>query len=302
MTGMYRLAVSFVGIALLCAPAFAEEPASAADWVDRGNAKFRQSRMIDALDAYRRADKLAPDSPQIAFNRGLAHYMLGETDKARELFNAALLTDDRRLEGRAKFNLGNCDYAGALSVQEENPRQAVRLLTNAINYYCDSLDLLPDNTDARKNMQMARQLIKQIEEQLEQQKQQQDQRDQNEQSEQEQQATTQPSRKDEQQPTSQPSEQEEQTSTQPAADEQQQQGHQGAEEQQQQGGEQAEQPDAARRQAEANEGEQEQREALKMSKEQAQRLLQAIRDKEQARRMQKAERRQRQPAQDGKDW
>lgn len=295
-----------------------DKPKTPADWITEGNARYESGQFVDALDAYNEAATLDAPKPIVAFNRGLAHYALGEYDKASAEFGNAMLGADRNLEARARFNLGNCAYASALKQQKENPQEAIKSLGRAIDYYADTLDMLPGDKPTAENMQLAQTLIKQLREQQQQQQQKQDQQQNQQQQDQQQQKqpSSQPSEdQKQQQPSSQPSEdqqqQNQQKSDQERQDEQQKQqqqqegkDQQKQDQQQQQAGQSdASKQDGQQQNAQRQNGEQqgEPRE-IKMSKEQAQRLLQAVRDKEKARREEKRRLRRVLPAPSGKDW
>ena len=67
--------------------------------------------------------------------------------KAREHYTQALQTTDRTLEGKVKYNLGNVEYQQAYKTQQ--PQAAMPHLRSAMTYYRDSLDVDPQQQDAR---------------------------------------------------------------------------------------------------------------------------------------------------------
>ncbi|MCK6457612.1 MAG: tetratricopeptide repeat protein [Phycisphaerae bacterium] len=248
-----------------------QENLSASAWVDRGNLALQEQRWDDALEAYRRADVAQPETPEIAYNRGVALYRKGDFDKAREAFGDALRTRDPALEAKAKFNLGNCAYATALGKLNDLPG-AIEELTKALNYYRDSLQLNPDDREARQNIEMAQLLMKDLidkekKRQEEEQKKREEQEKQNPQS----------------QPTSQPQEQQEQQQD-PSKQEKQEQKKESDESKDPQ--DEPQQDPSQRQPKDQKNAEQKQQagQPREIKREEAERQLQAIRDKERARR------------------
>ena len=100
----------------------------------------------------------------MAFNRGVAYYRKRQFDKAAEMFSRAVAGPDRSLDGKAKFNLGDCAYATALEKKAE-PEAAMAQLKSAISFYREALDTHSGDKDARANIETAARLLKQLEQQ-----------------------------------------------------------------------------------------------------------------------------------------
>lgn len=261
--------------------------------VREANEALQHGEFDKALELYDQAGNQLPDSPELAFNKAVAHYRKGEYDKAKELFSAARRMTDPNLDAKAKFNLGNCAYAGALA-KRANTQEAVAELQSAIVHYKDAIEADPMDRDARTNIEMAQLLMKDLlDRQNQKQKQQQEQQNQEKKDEQRDQPQENDSQDNEQSEQQQeqpqegekPQEEEQQNGEQkpqeqPAGQEQQQ-----AEPQPQEGNEQQDPQQAqsasegAAKQQPAKPGEQRQ-----LSREEAQRLLQLVRDKELQRR------------------
>ena len=60
----------------------------------------------------------------------------------------------RQLEGKVKYNLGNVEYQHALQTLQR-PQEALPHLRSAMTYYRDSLDVDPQQQDARYNQSAA---------------------------------------------------------------------------------------------------------------------------------------------------
>src|SRR5690554_5609937 len=72
-------------------PAVAKEiPREAAKLVQEGNRLLDDGKYAEALAAFDKAGEIAPDAPEIAFNRGVALYRLGDFGKAQSAFQDAM--------------------------------------------------------------------------------------------------------------------------------------------------------------------------------------------------------------------
>lgn len=264
------------------------------------------------MELYDKAAARVQNSPEIAYNQGVVYYRGNDFEKAAERFTKALSTSDSTLDAKARFNLGNCAYASALQVRDR-PAEAIEKLKRASDFFQDVLQILPDDRDARGNLERAQLLIKQLKEEEKKPPESQPQ------SQPESQPSSQPTSRPESQPQPQPSSRPESQPS-PADRKNGQQGQDKQEEnkegQEQQGEQQdAQQKDAGQTDAQQAQGEkrddeedkQDQDQAVPatqqaMSKEEAQRLLQLIRDK-QRQRMEELERRSRAPMPPvDKDW
>ena len=118
------------------------------------NAAFSEARYRDAADLYDIALDMAPEAPEIAFNRGAALFKLRELKAARAAFTRAVDTDDRRLAARAFYNLGNVQYQVAINAMRTF-RDAVTPIREAMRSYREALALDPGLADAMYNLELA---------------------------------------------------------------------------------------------------------------------------------------------------
>jgi Ca-activated chloride channel family protein len=249
-----------------------EDPRAGADLVKKGNKLLAEGAYADALAAYDEAVERLPDSPEVAYNRGIALYRLGEFTQAEPAFQDAMRPGRPELEAMAKYNLGRCAHASALQ-QRENLEAAINDLSRAIRFYRDALQLAPEDQDTQNNEKLARRLKAYLEQRLEQQK--------------KEEPTSQPTSQPDQQPSSQPS-------SQPTSQPQQgepQQDQQGEPQQDQQGDQQGrqaqEQQGAEGQQDEKTDSSQDmtgEQEKRKLTPEEAEKFLQEARDMERERR------------------
>lgn len=143
--------------------------------VAEANRAFADGDYATALKTYQATELTLPQSSELAYNRGVTSYMLGDYAGARDAFNRSLMTQDVGLEAKAKFNLGNVAYALALR-QMSTPREAIDLLKTATVHYRDAIDLDPHDDDARANIELAQRMIRDLLEKLKQQREERQQR------------------------------------------------------------------------------------------------------------------------------
>jgi tetratricopeptide (TPR) repeat protein len=165
---MTRALTVITAVACASTAAFPQER-NARALVAGANQAFADGDYARALEAYSAAELMLPESPEIAYNQGVASYMLGDHAQARDAFNRSLLTQDVGLEARVKFNLGNVAYALALK-KTSSPPEAIDLLKSAIGHYRDAIELDPGDDDGRVNIDLAEKLIRRMLEKLKQQR------------------------------------------------------------------------------------------------------------------------------------
>jgi Ca-activated chloride channel family protein len=265
--------------------------------VQQGNAFYQNGKYAEAAAQYNSASQTLPGAAEIHFNQGNAAYKQLDYSKAHEHYTQALQTADRTLEGKVKYNLGNVEYQQALQNLQQ-PQTAMPHLRSAMTYYRDSLDVDPQQQEARYNLELSHLLLHKLQQEQHQQSPQQQQGQSQDQQQQDQQQAQQDGQQQGQQPQSQ---QQDGASQQTAAPDPQQEQHQQAasSEPQDQQGEQRQ--DAAPENA-LPPGQQtaEQRE---LRPEEAARLLEAIRERGREADNQRQQRRARMRAsQVDKDW
>lgn len=282
-----------------------------------------------AIELYETAKQQMPESPEIAYNLGVAHYRNGDFQRAAGAFRDAVsISNDGSIRSRAIYNMGNAAYAESLKAlqtqgdptQSQNQlQQATDLLKEALDQYKKAMSADPTDEDARANAELSHKFLKQLQQLQEQQQQQQQQQQENQ---------------DQQQQQSSPSSQGDQNQQEQQSQDQQQQQEQQASSQPSSEQQQSPQPDAQQQQANEAEdasGQQQQQEQLEneiesleepqpkdqgqhvqhkpdakekktMTRQEAERLLQAVRDKEQKRRFEQLRREAAKYAPAEKDW
>ena len=123
-----------------------------------GNRYFKDGDYDKALQNYQRAQTGLPDAPEPYYNEANTHYRRGAFDQAAQALQKSLEKARDVMAEKAFYNLGNTFYqAGALDQAAEAYRNALRIL--------------PDDQDAKVNLELA---LQKKEEQQQQQKSQQE--------------------------------------------------------------------------------------------------------------------------------
>jgi Ca-activated chloride channel homolog len=139
-----------------------------------GAEQYRQGDYEGALQSFREELKKSPDSPVANFNTGNAAYRLHKYDDAFESYSKAMLSNDMNIREQAYYNAGN-----ALFMQGDESQEIEQQLTSyydARYQYQQALNLNPQDAQARKNLALLEERIKQAEKEKQEQESQQKQR------------------------------------------------------------------------------------------------------------------------------
>ncbi len=264
--GMPRVVQIIVALMLVSVPVGAED---FVDLVRQGNYAYRSNDYDKALEYYHRAETQLPESPELEYNMGAALHQRESYEEAVERYTRALNTQDIQQEARAHYNLGNTYFR-------------MGEYQKAIESYQNTLEINPEDVDAKYNLELARRKLKEQLESQQQQPQQQQKQQQQDQQPQEQ-------------------EQDQQQGQQPPDDQRQQE-----QQQQQQGDEEQEQQEQQTEPGEDQEKEQPQdrpqTQEQEISREEARRILDALRDDEEQIQKQVQRRQVQSSGYSGKDW
>jgi len=176
--------------------------ASARKLVREGNRAYKGGQFDQALAKYKAALMEGGDPGVVAYNLGNAHYNLGELQAAQEAYMQSLRPAKPEELAGSLYNLGNA-YFQAQKYPE------------AIFAYIEALKRNPNDEDAKYNLELARRILKQAQQNQEQQNQnseeQQDKQDSQQQQNQEpnenQKSEQEPKQEEQQQQQTQPQEQ-----------------------------------------------------------------------------------------------
>ena len=146
MLGDLRTAGLLLLLALVCPMEAVADPAARKN--NEGNRLYEQKKFDDALKMYVDAQASRPGAPELHYNIGNVLFRKKEYDKAVEEYLRAQAAPDPILSQAALFNRGN-----ALMMQGR--------LEDAIQAYVQALRARPDDTDAKRNLELALRLLDQ---------------------------------------------------------------------------------------------------------------------------------------------
>ena len=152
---------------LLIAPAWvtAQEPEPFAAKINAANKLVQQGEYEPAIEEYQALKASASQRDHLNYNLAVAHFKNGDISPAAELFEATSKSSNTQVASDSRYNLGNCRYSEALQQQQEAPDEAIELLNQAITNYRSALRLDSTNADARANIELAVNLLDQLDQQ-----------------------------------------------------------------------------------------------------------------------------------------
>ena len=113
------------------------------DEVEQGNRSYEGKDSKRALEHYKEAEKYAPDEKQkgmLDFNRGDAHYQLGNYDIANDKFKNSISSGNPDIQKKALFNMGNS------FLKQKKYKEAAESFIKA-------LEIDPNYEKAKKNLE-----------------------------------------------------------------------------------------------------------------------------------------------------
>ena len=263
------IAIAFLVAFGALGSAFAAGPR---ETVEQGKALFGQQKYAEAFDKFHAAavdvPSTSPEAQLLDFNKAATFYQRKDYKQAVELYEKALLTRDPQVEAAVKYNLGNCYFQKAVLESETDPKTAIEQLDKGMSYYRDAMETLAQPENARYNLEKSKLLKKELIDKAKKQQDEQKKQDQNKDDKKDQ-------KKDDQKKDDQKN------------DQSKKEDEKKKDEQQKTGGDDKNKQDQQQQQAGKDEQKKE------MSPEDAEKLLNAIREKQQ---QNERDERQRQPA------
>jgi len=152
---------------LLLLPLQAVWAESARSLVHQGNQLYNDEQFNEAIKKYDEALIDKPEASEPKFNKANSYYRLDDLTKAMESFRE-VATDSRDigLIIKAKYNLGNCYFRRGLKQKDSDLQKALEDLISSIAHWREVLDYEPKNTKAAKNIEVARLIIKDVQDRL----------------------------------------------------------------------------------------------------------------------------------------
>lgn len=134
-----------------------------------GNEALKNGKIEEALSKYRDAQVIAPDTPVLDYNIGVALARQKKLDEARAAFDVAARKahDNPGLRAKALYNAGVSDFESAkgLAADPRQLDQAIQRIGQSIDANQKALDAQPQFDDAHQNLSESRQLLQQLIEQ-----------------------------------------------------------------------------------------------------------------------------------------
>jgi Ca-activated chloride channel homolog len=137
--------------------------ASARQSLRAGNDLYAKKDWQGAAAAY---DKAMTDEPLLLvpkFNKGGALYQSGDIAAATDAYKqVAAEAKEMPLVALAKYNLGNCRFKEGIRQKDSDLQKSVDSLKEAVEDWRGTLEIDPKNEKARRNIEVARLVIKDI--------------------------------------------------------------------------------------------------------------------------------------------
>jgi len=125
--------------------------------------RYNQGDFEGALQGFRDELKGDPSSPVLNFNAGDAAYRLRKFEEAFEAYSKAMISDDPALRQKAYYNAGNALFMEG-NLAQEIERQLSSYYDARYQYH-HALDLNPGDEQAKKNLRLLEERIKEVEKQ-----------------------------------------------------------------------------------------------------------------------------------------
>jgi Ca-activated chloride channel homolog len=127
--------------------------------------RYNQGDFDGALESFREELKHDPDSPRINFDLGDAAYRLQKYDEAFEAYSKAMVGSDPALQQKAYYNAGNTLFMEGNHAQDLE--QQLSNYYDARYQYNQALDRNPGDEQAKKNLRLLEERIKDAEKEKE---------------------------------------------------------------------------------------------------------------------------------------
>jgi tetratricopeptide (TPR) repeat protein len=136
----------------------------------RANKLYEQENYEKALSIYEEALLESPENKKLSINKGSAQFRMHDLDKAEESYKDALSIDDQDARADLHYNMGNLFNAQGDQQMMTGGQDAMEKLKAARDSYIKALDIRPSDADAKWNLEITQQKIKQLEKQQKQNK------------------------------------------------------------------------------------------------------------------------------------
>lgn len=138
-------------------------------WFGAGGSPAKQAQKAyaagdydKALQKYGEARLDQPESQALAYNMGNAQYRKKKYDEAIADYKKALHGDDARLAASAYYNLGNSHFRKGEFAIQGGHQEGIEDYREAMANYKKSLEIAPENKDAKRNIEVVQARIKEL--------------------------------------------------------------------------------------------------------------------------------------------
>ncbi len=133
----------------------------------QGEKAYKEEDYDLALQKFMEEKLDNPESQELNLNIGNVQYKKKKYDEALKSYEQALVGDNSQIAAKAYYNMGNAHFRkGEFAIQSGN-QQGIQDYRNAMAHYKKSLEINPDNMEAKQNIEVVQARIKEL---LEQQK------------------------------------------------------------------------------------------------------------------------------------
>jgi tetratricopeptide (TPR) repeat protein len=115
-----------------------------------------------ALQKYAEARLDNPESQALAYNIGNAEYRKKKYDEAIKAYQKSLHGDDAGLAASSYYNLGNAHFRKGEFAVQSGKQEGIEDYREAMAMYKKSLELRPDNKNAKRNIEVVQARIKEL--------------------------------------------------------------------------------------------------------------------------------------------
>jgi len=126
-----------------------------------------------AIQKYSEAQLDQPESQTLNYNIGNAQFRKKKYDEAIKAYKKALNGEDAPLAAKAYYNLGNAEFRKGEFAIQGGHQEGIEDYREAMAHYKKSLEITPENKDAKRNIEVVQARIKEL---MDRQKQNQDQK------------------------------------------------------------------------------------------------------------------------------
>lgn len=130
--------------------------------VRRGNDAYEKGNYDGALQNYAEGLLDAPESQLLHFNSGNAQFRKKKYEEAIRSFRKAVAGDDAGLSASAWYNLGNAYFRKGEFALQQGKQEGLSDYREALAAYKKSLEIRPDNKDAKRNIEVVQARIKEL--------------------------------------------------------------------------------------------------------------------------------------------